>query len=484
MTTHLDRPKHRCVMLEFEGKSFRLKDAAARIVLERNSCASNGLTRQRTIGRANTSMAKATLIRGENLLDLFLASSSQELKPPRNPAWFKQMICCTANQCRLTYISCTANIDEMPNNSFDLLENFVSELSEAASMSVLIKETEVSFDAEQKSAQLDARLRMLLPIGDAVELAIKVLKTGYPRDIRVAMRQLDFYKAAHTSLPVPLELCVVAQYLSPGARNELKRAGINYYDGTGSMYFKHRTYLIVKEREARHRPVRRPVKFFSGAREQVVHALLEHWLRADDAEEAYLSGAELAQQAQTSPYTVSLTMQEMEREGWVETSGKGPSQRRRVTDPAGILDAWAADWIARREPTIRWYAYAPKSNPTEMVLSHLADREGWALTGAAAANAVLHHLTQVDRVQVIVPPGQAEAWGQQLKLKQAEKGANIVFVERSGASLMFLEADAERPGSRFASRFIQYLDLLDGYGRNKELAAEYRNRVLKIQVNQ
>jgi hypothetical protein len=90
------------------------------------------------------------------------------------------------------------------------------------------------------------------------------------------------------------------------------------------------------------------------------------------------------------------------------------------------------------------------------------------------------HLTSVDRVQVIVPPRQAEAWGQELKLKQVDKGANVVLIEREGASLMFLDEHPERPGSCVASRFIQYLDLLDNYGRNKELAGEFRRRALKI----
>ena len=94
----------------------------------------------------------------------------------------------------------------------------------------------------------------------------------------------------------------------------------------------------------------------------------------------------------------------------------------------------------------------------------------------------MSHTTRssIDRVQVIVPPGQAEAWGEELKLKQVDKGANIIFIERDGASLMFLDEHPERPSSRFAGRFIQYLDLLDNYGRNKELAAEFRRRALKI----
>lgn len=366
----------------------------------------------------------------------------------------------------------------MPDHAIELLNQFVVELRDATSMSLELQETEVPFAGEDSKARIDARLRMTLPIGDDVELAVEVMRAGYPRDVRQAVHRLHAYQAARPDSTVPVELCVLADYLSPGSRKELRQAGINYYDGTGSMHFKHRTYLVVKERETRTRPSRRPVKLFSGAREQVVHALLEHWRQTEGHE--FISGAELAERAQTSTYTVSLTMQEFEREDWVEATGKGPSQRRRVSNAAGMLDAWAAAWVSRREPVTRWYTYAPQSNPTDTLLPRLAHRQGWALTGAAAANAVVPYLTSVDRVQVIVPPGQAEAWGQELKLKPVDKGANVVFIEREGASLMFVDEPPERPGSRFASRFIQYLDLLDNYGRNKELAEEFRRRALKI----
>lgn len=370
----------------------------------------------------------------------------------------------------------------MPSQSADLLSRFVAELREAGVVSFVKQQTEVPFSAGDRNTRLDARLRTTLSTGDEVELAVELKKMAYPRDVRLAVQQLQDYKAARGKSTTPLELCVLADYISPGSRIDLKRAGINYYDGTGSIYFKHHSYLVLKELEAAGHPPRRPVKLFSGAREQVVHALLEQWRRTEGLE--YISGAELATRAQTSAYTVSLAMQEFEREDWVETIGRGPSQRRRVSNAPSMLDAWAAAWTSRREQVTRWYAYAPRTDPTDLLLSRLSTRQGWALTGAAAANAVVPHLTSVDRVQVIVPPGQAEAWGEDLKLKQVDKGANVVFIEREGASLMFLDEHPERPGSRCASRFIQYLDLLDGYGRNQELAAELRRRALNIGLSQ
>lgn len=366
----------------------------------------------------------------------------------------------------------------MSANDTALLDRFVAELEAATSMKLVRQDVEVPIPGDASSARLDARLRMGLPTEGEVELAVEVMRAGYPRDIRLAVLRLRAYQAARRESTTPLELCVLADYLSPGSRKELTQGGINYFDATGSMHFKHRTFLVIKDLAPSNRAPRRAVKLFSGAREQVIHALLEHWRRTGGKE--YVSGTELASKAQTSTYSVSLTMQELEREDWVETVGKGPSQRRRVSNPAGILDAWAADWTSRRERVTRWYTYAPQSNPTDMLLFRLAGKQDWALTGAAAANAVVPHLTSIDRVQVIVPPGKGETWGEEMNLKPVDKGANVVFIERAGASLMFLDEHPERPGSRFASRFIQYLDLLDSYGRNKELAAEFRRRALKV----
>jgi len=40
VTTILDRLMHRCAMLEFEGKSYRLKEAAARLAITPDSAQS------------------------------------------------------------------------------------------------------------------------------------------------------------------------------------------------------------------------------------------------------------------------------------------------------------------------------------------------------------------------------------------------------------------------------------------------------------
>lgn len=368
----------------------------------------------------------------------------------------------------------------MPNKSNALLKSFVSELQNSTGCAAIATQTEVPFVLQDKTHHLDALVRMSQPIGDEFDIAVEILGRAYPRDILHVMNQLHKWRATADE-GQQIVLAVVAEYLSPGAKAELKEAGICYYDGGSSMYFRHRTYLVSRELVGERPPPRRSVRLFSGAREQVVHALLEHWRQTKGTE--YIGGTELANRSETSTYTVSSTMQELERENWIDATGSGPALRRRLRDPAGLLDAWAHDWALRKEHATRWYIYA-KTNPADAVLWSLCNHvgDGWAITGAAAANAVVPHLTSVDRVQIVVPPGETKDWAEKLQLKPAEKGSNVMLIERTGAALMFLDEHPERPGSRFASRFIQYLDLLDGYGRNKELAEEYRRAALGIRA--
>jgi hypothetical protein len=198
----------------------------------------------------------------------------------------------------------------------------------------------------------------------------------------------------------------------------------------------------------------------------VVHALLVN-------RNKWVAGNELAEMSGISPYTSSKVLQELERREWCESTGAGPTLRRRLTKPKQLLEAWAADWTKRKEKRTRWYAFTERPN---LLLDHLTyqiDKAGvsfdWAFTGAVAANVYAPLLTSVDTAEIIVPLGHAEELARKIGLKPADKGANVTFVERDGASLLFRESFPDYP-SYFASPFIFYLDLLDGRGRNKELA--------------
>lgn len=372
----------------------------------------------------------------------------------------------------------------MPNVSDPRVSEFLSALDQVAGLEVVECEEEVPFELEARRLRLDFLIQVRLG-GESfsTSLAIESTDTAYPRD---AEKLRDRFCARATqggrAEEVPV---VVATAMSGNAQKVLRDGGINFYEtSTGTLYYRHGLRLIDIQRESKDAGDQRKIRsVFSGAREQVVHALLVHWRR--EGRDAWVSGAELADMASTSPFTVSTTMQELERNSWVDVTGSGPALRRRLSRPEQLLDAWAQVWKLRlsKEKRTRWYAYASGTGGiVDRMLEQLADDEGWMMTGAAAANAMAPHLTAVDRVAIIVPPGRVTGrWASSLGLEQAEKGSNVTFVERSGASLMFGDTHPERPGSRFASPFVVYLDLLDGVGRNKELAAEFRSRALGLE---
>ncbi|MGU7773762.1 type IV toxin-antitoxin system AbiEi family antitoxin [Burkholderia sp. MR1-5-21] len=348
-----------------------------------------------------------------------------------------------------------------------MADDLCTALAEATGGEITDRKTEQPVGGDR---QLDLLLTLLAD-GESIDIAVETLRHAYPRDIREAVWRLDEYKSAeHTQNLIKL---VAAEKLSPGARELLRNRGIGYFERNGNLYLRWRQWLVNIERPAAASTKREATALFTDSREMVVHALLKYRTK-------WLTGGELAEMSKTSAYTCSVVLQELVRREWCESSGSGRKLRRRLTKPRELLDAWAEHWTQRKENRTRWYVFS--ENP-KLLLLHLTakiEKAGipfpWAFTGTAAANVYAPLLTNVDTAEIIVPPGQASQLADLIKLKPAEQGANVTIVERDGASLLFRDVHPDYP-SYFASPFILYLDLLDGRGRNKELAQHVLERL-------
>jgi hypothetical protein len=351
-----------------------------------------------------------------------------------------------------------------------IVESFITALREAG-VTVVERRCEESLDALRQKSRADALLRL----NDHTWLVVEVARSGYPRDIREGLWRLQRSKLEFPTSPKNTATAILADHLTASSREMLKHNGCAYFDLGGSLYLKlpEAGLLIDIERPPPKLQERRANSIFTGAREQVVHALLHQ-------RDNWCSGVDIASAARTSPFTVSQTISELERLDWVESKSIGPAVQRRLSQPGKLLDAWSAHWLTRNQKVSRWYQW---SSSTEEMLHRIAQqvgaRTGVVLTGAAAANQLSPWLTGVDRVDLIVPPEAGEDIARELELKAAEQGSNISLLERSGASTLFdAPAQAEQSLKR-ASPFILYLDLLDGRGRNKELAQQLRTTVIK-----
>lgn len=353
-----------------------------------------------------------------------------------------------------------------------MLDTLVKTLAKAFGPEVSVLDT--SYQLSGEGMDLDGMIEIQAP-HKTLRVLVEVKKEVYPRDLRNAVYQLrrcmDETRNRYDAIGL-----LAAGVLSPGAKSELREHNIASFELGGSLYLKHDGWFInIEKPSLRLKKNVQGIDLFTEARESVIHALLMN-------SHGWLTGKELAEQAETSPYTCSLVLQELTLREWVESTGGGPSKRRMLIRPDVLLDAWSEQWQKRKEEKSKWYTFVEKP---KYLLTHLAERIDrrnvnfpWAFTGAAAANIYAPLLTSTEGAEVIVPKGYAEIMADVLELKPVNKGANVTLIEREPASLLYRDKH-HAPLIFLASPYILYLDLLDGRGRNKELAEHIRKERLE-----
>lgn len=353
-----------------------------------------------------------------------------------------------------------------------MLAALVEALAEAFGPEASVREASQDFAMAGVDGELDG-IVVIEASSKTLLVFVEVKREVYPRDLRNAVYQLHrSMQDAHPRYEVIGLLA--AGVLSPGAKQELRGLNIASFELGGSLYLKHGGWLInIEKPSQRSKKNTQGIDLFTEARESVIHALLKN-------SNGWLTGTELAEQAETSAYTCSLVLQELTLREWVKSTGGGPSKRRMLARPDKLLDAWSEQWQGRKEKKSKWYKFVenPKhllANLTERI-EHQGVNFPWAFTGVTAANIYAPLLTSTDGVDIIVPKGYTERMAGMLGLKPVNKGANVTLIEREPASLLYRMMHPDHP-AYFASPYILYLDLLDGRGRNKELADHIRERL-------
>jgi hypothetical protein len=311
----------------------------------------------------------------------------------------------------------------------NLLESLSRALQDAG-----IEVGDPEFEVPYRDGRLDCLLQITSPYGRR-RLAIELLRQAYPRDIRNAAWQLESFMKDNDSAK-DIILMVAAEHLSDGAKDDLRHHRLAYFEASGTFYLRHKEWLIDIQRPSKPPSRRSTVQLFTGAKEQVVLALLVE-------RHNFRSGLELAKLSETSTYTVSTVLAELERREWIESEGSGRMLRRRLSKPTELLDAWAEAWTQRKDTKTKWYGYV--SNPANMLEQFSkeideSDTDGAVFTGAAAANRITPNLTRTDTVDLIIPAGTSGLYSFALHLKQVNKGANVTLIERTGASTLFVSA--------------------------------------------
>jgi DNA-binding transcriptional ArsR family regulator len=314
-------------------------------------------------------------------------------------------------------------------------------------------------------AQVDLRVA-----GKSFVLLVEAKKTVFPRDVRQVIWRLRAASQGTSAGPgeKPLSF-LVAESISPGARELLRSERVGYYDSGGSLYLSGDGayfYIDKPPPKALTKSVR---TLFTERRAQVLHTLLAQ-------HQSWFGVTKLAQQAMVSPATASQVLTELERLDWLEARGQGPSKERHLREPAALLDTWAKQLAAIRPPTLRRY-YVPgmKADTLAARVGQVFDAHDvqYTISYEAAAQHYAPFLSNVSQVRMRVLIGaNADAAIRSLDARVVNEGANLGVIEaKSLGELLFRE---RVNGLWLASPIHIYLDLLYGEGRSKEVAEHFR----------
>ncbi len=322
--------------------------------------------------------------------------------------------------------------------------------------------------------EYDARVALRAG-GKAATLMIVVKKTLYPRDVRQMLWQ---FQAFARRWPQSAEarqtlFFLVAQSISPGAKDLLRDERVGYYDSGGSLFLPaHNIYVYVDKPLSK--TLSKSIRsLFSGRRAQVLHALL---MRHGE----WFGVKEVAAQARVSPATASQVLTELEKYDWVVSRGQGPTKERDLREPGALLNEWARQLAVMPPLAMRRY-FVPSVRAEGLVQKFAevcaARKAEYALTHEAAGQRYAPFLSTFSQVRSRMMAGAtADGVLGALDAHIVDQGANLMIIEvKTSGDFLFRELV---DGTWLASPIQVYLDLIRGEGRAKEMAKHLRQERL------
>ncbi len=348
-----------------------------------------------------------------------------------------------------------------------LIEQFLASLRTLPGVHAELARSEfvVSEPAVHVAGRIDAKIDLRVA-GKSLVLLVETKKSVYPRDVRQALWHLKSlqYGYSHDAQHV-----LIAESLSPGAKDLLRAERIGYFDSGGSLFLPAAGAYIYIDKPAPKILEKSVRSLFSGRRAQVLYALLVN-------HEEWFGVTGVAERAQVAPSTASGVLSELDRFDWLVSRGQGPSKERHLREPSALLDAWAKQLTTQRVPVLRRY-FVPglKSDALIELLGQMFDAHqvAYAVSYEAAAQRYAPFLTGISQVRVrVLPTPSAETAMAELGARVVDEGANLAVIEtKSAGELLFRQSVG---GVWLASPVQVYLDLLRGEGRAKELAEHLR----------
>lgn len=316
-----------------------------------------------------------------------------------------------------------------------------------------------------------------LAVGDQARPLRVLPRPPAGSDPKVAARQLA------AAVPKGAVGLVAARSIPYKERDALEASGLSWCDGRGAVHISWHGVLVHIDHAARRREPSESAGD-DGLRLGPAGIRAAQVLLAGHDDEWTVN--RLADQASISVGQAHNVFRAMEQHRLVHAVGKGPKQRRVISDRRAALDWLAAvDGARRRPPAAATYLYARTDHEIAQRFAKRAAEAGvaYALTGAAASNLlgvpVLSRVvvTQV-RVSDLRPAEALVRLGlEHLEADEAGRGMNVDLWSDIGEVGTFGAIDVD--GVRVAPPIRVWLDLRRQGGRGRDAAQLFREQVLE-----
>lgn len=272
-----------------------------------------------------------------------------------------------------------------------------------------------------------------------------------------------YAKAMTSKGSLPL---VLGPYLREDLRRALEAVGVSYFDFHGNVHLEASGVLVHVQMPVLQEASRTLGIVGVRGAQTILGQPERAWGVTDLAKEARMS----AGQAQN-------VMKTLEAETLVYTEGKGPSRKRRVSDPGRFLD-WLNLQKPGRDPraTLSCSLYGRTPEDVWRAIGQRLQGTDHAITGAAAAAILGAGPTSLPRTVIrVAGHGPLRLVAEQLRAEPTERGANVLLWNDTG--LLGNTGSFALDQKVIAPKVRVYIDL-HAELRGADLASEFREQVL------
>jgi hypothetical protein len=283
--------------------------------------------------------------------------------------------------------------------------------------------------------------------------------------------KLSFLKS-HVGKDESLVPILVAKYLSPDRRKQCQKEGICFLDLSGNVFLEYDGLYVERIGFPNRFPEKRRGRGpFSDKASLIIRAAFS------DIKKVW-GVRELAKSVGLDPGFVSRMAQELEKRNYISRT----NSKFRLREPKSLLEDWIREYDYRRNQGIRYFCLAkgPEEIIDKLTAAQIPDDILYALGLHAGANLVSPYATY-NEVHIYIQNRSTIRWFRdKLKLREAEKGANLIFLLPYYKHSVFY--DMQRIRNWWVVSDLQlYLDLHNYPIRGREQAEHlYKKRLKQI----